>query len=214
MKPRPRKAKKTQATSKKLAFVVPADFSPKQTQVAWEEFLKAQPTIDEQPKPMPEIGQSDHHAKLRSYSPPLNGLPNKQGRPRRDLKKSGVHLILWGAFQRVRKKSPSVEVAWGELSSQNRKKWFMSVSSLCFSKDGPTIGDCFSRAYLAAPDMTLAVLPALRRAALGTTKVAYIAACYGWHDPDPKTMKYFTSAERDIRRRMRNALDEFVAETA
>jgi hypothetical protein len=33
----------------------------------------------------------------------------------------------------------------------------MSVSILCFSEDEPRIGEYFARAYLAAPDMTLAV---------------------------------------------------------
>lgn len=220
MKPRTRKAKKPEATKKKPPFVVP-DFTPvqwqaeweeflkarrlglsfllwakqtKQWQAAWEESLKAEPPIVEQPKPKPEA--------IR-----------RQGARRRDLAQSGVHLILWGTFQRVRKKSPTVDQAWKNLLPADRKKWFMSVSILCFSKDRPRIGDCIARAYLAAPDMTLIVLPALRRAAMGTTKAAYMAACYGWHDSDPMTMKNFTPAERDIRRRMRDALPEFVAET-
>jgi hypothetical protein len=113
----------------------------------------------------------------------------------------------------VRKKSSTVNQAWKKLSPQDRKKWFMSVSILCFSEDEPTIGECFARAYLAAPDMTLAVLPALRRSAMGTTKADYIAACYGWHDPDPQTMKNLSAAEINVRSRMRNALTEFIAET-
>ena len=221
MKPRTRKARKPKATKKKPSFVVP-DFTPEQWQAEWEEFLKArrlggsyplwanqtkqwqaaweeslktQPPIAEQPKPQPEVIK-------------------RQGARRRDLAQSGCHLILWGTFQRVRKKSPTVDQAWKNLLPLGRKKWFMSVSILCFSKDGLTIGDCIASAYLTAPDMTLAVLPAMRRAAMGTTKDAYIAACYGWNDSDPITMKNFTPAERDIRRRMRNALPEFVAETA
>lgn len=215
-----KKASQREATKPKPPVVIP-DFTPEQWQaewdeflkarrlgvsyplwanqtkrwnVAWEESLKAEPPIAEQPKLKPEVTK-------------------RQGARRRDLAQSGVHLILWGTFQRVRKKSPTVDQAWKNLLPLDRKKWFMSVSILCFSKDRPTIGDCFACAYLAAPDMTLAALPALRRAAMGTTKTAYVAACYGWDDSDPMTMKNFTPAERDIRRRMRAALPEFVAET-
>ena len=113
----------------------------------------------------------------------------------------------------MRKKSSTVNQAWRILSPLDRRKWFMSVSILCFSEDEPRIGEYFARAYLAAPDMTLAVLPALRKAAQATTKSDYIAACYGWHDPDPKTGKKFSAAEINVRSRMRRALTEFIAET-
>jgi hypothetical protein len=63
----------------------------------------------------------------------------------------------------------------------------MSVSILCFSEDEPRIGEYFARAYLAAPDMTLAVLPALRKAAKATTKSDYIAG----KTPIPRPEKSF-----------------------
>lgn len=213
MKPRTRKTGATGTAETKPAFVVPADFTPKQAQVVWEEFLKAQPTTAEQPKPRPEIRMSDHLSKLRSDTPPLIGPTKKQGRPRRDLEKSGVHLILWGTFQRVRKKSPKVAEAWSGMAPQARKDWFMACALLCFSSDPGMIGSYFARAYLSAPDATLAILPVMRATAKNTETADYRAWCYGWKDEDAKTMKMFSATERDIRRRCRNALAEFVAET-
>ena len=138
-----------------------------------------------------------------------------QGRPRLHIAETGVHLILWGTLSRIRKKANSpVQAAWAALSPADRKAWLLAISMLCFSDNSRTVGNSFARAYALAPDATLAVLPAMRAAALATTEEVYRAACYGWHDPDGKTMKQFTQTERDVRRRMRKALAEFVAETA
>ena len=123
MKPRTRKTGATGTAETKPAFVVSADFTPEQTQIAWKAFLKTQPPIAEQPKPKPEIRMSDHLANVRADAAtrPRTRSARPIGKLPLALERGGIDAVLWPWFRRwIETPHNRSSGEWQGISDQGR----------------------------------------------------------------------------------------------
>lgn len=132
--------------------------------------------------------------------------PKPQGRPRKDLKLGGVHLLLWPTFAFSLKKSPVLADLWREVPK--RRDYFVSLSAVAsLPPDSETIREPLFRCYSMAPELTCSTLPKLRARVSEISDEQYAAAT---RNPQSK----LTQREIDIRADIRRAHEDFMAQTA
>jgi hypothetical protein len=131
--------------------------------------------------------------------------PAPQGRPRRDLKFGGVHLLLWPTFAFSLKRSRSLADLWRAVP--NRRDFFFALSSVAsLPPNSETVREPLFYCYSKAPDLTCRMLPTLLARVSEISVQQYAAAT---RNPQRK----LTQREIDIRADMRRAHEDFVAQT-
>lgn len=132
--------------------------------------------------------------------------PAPQGRPRRDLKFGGVHLLLWPTFAFSLKRSRSLADLWRAVP--NRRDYFFALSSVAsLPSNSETVRELLFHCYSRAPDLTCKMLPTLRARVSEISGKKYAAAT-------GNSQGKLTQREIDIRADMRRAHEEFMAQTA
>ena len=132
-------------------------------------------------------------------------LPKLQGRPRKNLKFGGVHLLLWPTFAFSLKRSRRLADLWRALP--NRSDYFVALSSVAtLPPNSEAIREPLFRCYSMAPDLTCSALPNLRARVSEISGEQYAAAT---RNPQGKLRQ----REIDIRADMRRAYKDFLAQT-
>jgi len=132
--------------------------------------------------------------------------PAPQGRPRRDLKFGGVHLLLWPTFAFSLKGSRSLTDLWRAVP--DRRAYFFALSSVAsLPPNSETVREPLFYCYSKAPDLTCRMLPTLRARVSEISGEQYAAAT---RNPQGK----LTQREIDIRADMRRTHENFMAQTA
>jgi hypothetical protein len=132
---------------------------------------------------------------------PRTQLP-KVGRPRINFSVGDSHALLWGAF----KKSVRGKKSWRKIPDINREKFFRALASIAMlPDDSPNVRGPLAFAYGISADLTLEVLPTLRRAAQKITCATYKTAI-GSVSAEEK----LTKGQRDLNSKLQRARGEFV----
>jgi hypothetical protein len=139
-------------------------------------------------------------------------LVSIQGRPRQDLTQGGVHLLLYPAFKRWLGKSAKHRAQWEALP--DRRHYTLLLCSIAMlPTDTNTLQRPLFYCYRVAPDLTLAALLVLRPRAEKITREAYHAATVNPTYGDEITRHKLTANEASIRKRARESLEHFIADT-
>lgn len=129
-----------------------------------------------------------------------------QGRPRKNLKISGVHLLLWPTFAFSLKKSSELTGLWRAI--HGRREYFLGLAAVAsLPPESENVRDLLFRCYSLAPELTCRVLPKLRARVSEISSEQYAAAT---RNAGGK----LSQKEIAMRADMRRVLLEFMAQTA
>ncbi len=148
--------------------------------------------------------------------PPPSTAKRFQGRPRKDLtlEETGLHYLIWPGFTRLLRKSKKMASLWAPVP--DKRNYFISLSAVAFFTPETELSQmCLVTCFKVAPDLTCMVIPGLRRSA---AKIVFTgkhrAAVSNPPEEDSKRLDKISAQDADLRRRIREAVTDFMARTA
>ena len=148
--------------------------------------------------------------------PPPSTAKRFQGRPRKDLKleETALHYLIWPGFRRLLRKSKKMSSLWAAVDG--KRDYFICLSTVAFfTPESEFFKMCLVTCFKVAPDLTCMVIPRLRRSA---AKIDFTgkhrAAVSNPPEEDSKRLDKISAQDADLRRRIREAVPDFMARTA